>query len=62
LRRIGDRLLLARVKWSGPPRNLLYSSEMNAEILRIFGADVARENVRIHAPVTLHEAETATGI
>jgi len=61
LRRIGDRLLLARVKWSGPPTVLGYSPEMNARILRLFGADVAQENVRIHPPVTLHEAEEGYG-
>ena len=61
LRRIGDRLVIALIKWGDPPAVLLYSPEMNAKILRLFGADISCENVRIHPPVTLHEAEDGYG-
>lgn len=40
----------------GPPRLLVWSSFVNAAILRRFGAKIGK-NARIHSPITLHAAE-----
>jgi acetyltransferase-like isoleucine patch superfamily enzyme len=42
---------------TGPPRILHYSQDFNLKILRAFGAQIGQRSVRIHSPITLHEAE-----
>ncbi len=44
-------------KLTGPPRILRSSLKRNAQILRIFGARVGYDGVRLHAPITIHEGE-----
>ena len=41
----------------GPPRLLRHDSQTNIALLRRFGATVGK-GVRLHAPITLHAAET----
>lgn len=41
-------------KLTEPPRILIYSSEINQRLLRAFGAQVSKTNVRIFGPVTLN--------
>lgn len=49
--------LIAIFKCFGPPRVLIFSKRLNADILRAFGAKIGTRKVRIHSPLTLHEAE-----
>lgn len=52
------RLLLCFVfRITGLPRILRFSSRLNADILRAFGANIGKRKVRIHSPVILHEGE-----
>ena len=44
-------------RFVGPPRILRFSAELNADILKTFGANIGKNNVRIHSPIILHEAE-----
>lgn len=39
---------------SGPPRILHYSSSINAEILKAFGANISDNTEGIFAPITIH--------
>ena len=57
LKHINYILILWSVRLSGPPRMLTYTQELNADILRMFGAKIGKNRVRIHSPITLHEAE-----
>jgi len=57
IKRLKHIAILFCVKLSGPPRILAYTKELNADILRMFGAKVGKHKVRIHSPITLHEAE-----
>ena len=38
----------------GPPRVLNYREDLNADILRYFGASVGHDFVRAKGPITLH--------
>ncbi len=49
--------LLAWYKLAGPPRILQFNVALNAAVLKAFGAQIGSRRVRIHGPVTLHEAE-----
>mgnify|MGYP001823563977 FL=1 len=42
----------------GPPRILCFDEVTNAWLLRAFGAEVSRNNVRLHSPITLHNASS----
>ena len=55
------RLVFLRNRICGPPRILDFDSWLNVAILRRHGADIGAKNVRIYAPVTLHEAERGYG-
>jgi acetyltransferase-like isoleucine patch superfamily enzyme len=52
-----QRILLLRFRIAGPPRILTYSPQVNAKILRTFGATIGRNGVHILSPITLHEAK-----
>lgn len=41
----------------GPPRVLLFHKKLNLDVLKAFGAEIGGNNVRIHSPLILHEAE-----
>jgi acetyltransferase-like isoleucine patch superfamily enzyme len=49
------RYILFQCRLFGPPRVLNYSTELNADLLRHFGAKVGRHDVRIWGPITFHE-------
>jgi acetyltransferase-like isoleucine patch superfamily enzyme len=49
--------LLAWYRLAGPPRILQFNAALNGAILKAFGAQIGDHRVRIHGPVTLHEAE-----
>ncbi len=49
-----------RVRLFGPPRILCYSKEINAYILRLAGAHIGANNVRLLSPITLHRADLKT--
>lgn len=51
------KFVVALFKIMGPPRILSFNQRLNLEILRAFGADIGQKNIRIHSPITLHEAE-----
>ena len=53
IRRTVDAAIVAWHRAVGPPRILNYRSELNARLLRAFGATVG-SNVLILAPITLH--------
>jgi len=57
IRRLNHITTLFCVRLSGPPRMLTFTKELNADILRIFGANIGKNNIRIQSPITLHEAE-----
>jgi len=57
LKRIKHIVILLCVKISGPPRLLTFTKELNADILRMFGAKIGKNKVRILSPVVLHEAK-----
>ncbi|MCZ6678443.1 MAG: acyltransferase [Candidatus Poribacteria bacterium] len=61
LSKLRDRLVLLRYQITGPPRILNFSSRLNAEILRLHGAKIGRNRVRLHSPITLHEADNGYG-
>jgi len=44
----------------GPPRVLRFSSRLNRDLLRAFGANIGRR-ARIHSPITLHEIKDGYG-
>jgi acetyltransferase-like isoleucine patch superfamily enzyme len=52
-----QRLLLLRFRIAGPPRILTYSPQVNAKILRTFGATIGLNGVYIMSPITMHEAK-----
>jgi acetyltransferase-like isoleucine patch superfamily enzyme len=47
---------LIKYRIIGPPRILTHSQDLNAEILRLFGANIGKNNVRILSPITIHNA------
>ncbi|MFH1681803.1 MAG: acyltransferase [Candidatus Eisenbacteria bacterium] len=55
LRLLYHQLVILRWKIAGPPRILRYGRELNAKILRAFGAEVGRREVAVQSPITLHE-------
>ncbi len=57
LYQIQKKILIFVFRLIGPPRILMFSKNLNADILRAFGADIGWHKVRIHSPITLHEAE-----
>lgn len=50
------RSSILKFKLFYPPRMLIFNPRLNALILKAFGARVGQQNVRIHAPITFHEA------
>ena len=48
------------LKFLGAPRVLNFSMEMNASILRGFGAKISSNNVRLLSPITIHRADLST--
>ena len=50
-------LIVLAFKISGPPRMLMFHRRLNVDILKAFGATIGNNNVRIHSPLILHEAE-----
>lgn len=57
IRKVCHLIIICFYKFTGPPRILKYSPELNLKILRAFGAQVGHRSIRIHSPITLHEAE-----
>ncbi len=55
---IYKKIVLIIVRLTGPPRMLRFDSEINGDILRLFGARIGKNKVRIHSPITLHAAES----
>jgi len=51
------KLLIFLFRHIGPPRILRFSTKLNADILKAFGANIGNKMVRIHSPIILHEAE-----
>lgn len=46
-----------RVKLFGAPRVLCYTKEINAVVLRMLGARIGRNNVRLLSPITVHRSD-----
>lgn len=58
--RIKYFILFPWLKYVCPPRVLNYHYELNAMILRGFGAKIGYDNVRILSPITLHRSDLKT--
>jgi acetyltransferase-like isoleucine patch superfamily enzyme len=48
-------IIVSWYKLIGPPRRLIFSSQINARILRAFGAQIGENNL-IYPPIVLHHA------
>lgn len=50
------RLIVNLYKLIGPPRQLIFSSQLNTRILQAFGAQIGINN-RIYSPIIIHNAD-----
>ena len=57
VKRTIEKAILCWFKIFGPPRMLRFSKRLNLEILRAFGANAGKNNVKIHSPVTLYNID-----
>ena len=60
-RKVLHALIIIWYRLTGPPRILQFGQELNARILRTFGAEVGQNNVLIYSPSILHGAQNGYG-